>query len=557
MILEQQIRSVLGEMQKAGTLPVFEVPEIRVERPKEEQFGEYSSNVALMFAKQAGKSPMELAETIRQQLLYLCHSESSEAESRNLEIPRQARDDNEKLFEKIEVVKPGYINFYLSQKALGAVVREVLAKKERYGESEIGNGIKVNNEFISANPTGPLHLGNGRGGFYADVLSRVLRKAGFEVTNEYYINDAGEQILKLGHSVLKDSEAVYSGEYIDELNKRLTTDDLKQKVKEVGEKAAGIVMEEMIKKTLQEKMQVSFDVFTSEKKDIEENGYINKALEILRAKENLVYENEGALWLKTTLYGDDKDRVLLKQDGAKTYLASDCGYILYKMERSFERIIEVWGADHHGYVARFRAAAQALGFTGKVDFILVQLVKLVKDGEEVRMSKRAGNVITIDKLIEKVGHDVARFFFLLYAPETQMNFDLGLAEERSQKNPVFYVQYAHARLSSILRKAEEEGLAKTSGDLNLLVHPKERELICELLFFPELMETIARDFTVHRLPQYAIRLADKLHSFYADCRVLNGENKELSLARLELIKAVKVVLAETLDVMGIAAPEKM
>ncbi|MDP3957010.1 MAG: arginine--tRNA ligase [bacterium] len=564
MILEQQIRSVLEGLQGAGTLPVFELPKISVERPKEEQFGEYSSNVALVFAKQAKKSPMELAETIESGI------KNYESPTPPQSSPRAGEDV--KFLEKVDVVKPGYINFYLSQKALGNVVEEILIKKEQYGSSEIGKGVKVNNEFISANPTGPLHLGNARGGFYADVLSRVLRKAGFAVTNEYYINDAGEQILKLGHSVLKDSEAVYGGEYIEELRNQLfeiknqkskiKIDDFS--VKEVGEKAAGIVMEEMIKKTLQEKMQVSFDVFISEQKDIVEKGYIDKALEVLRAQENLVYEDGGALWLRTTLYGDDKDRVLIKQDGVKTYLASDCGYILHKMERvhpdggqGFERIIEIWGSDHHGYMGRFKAAAQALGFTGKVDFILVQLVKVVKDGEEVRMSKRAGNVVTIDELIEEVGHDVARFFFLLYAPETQMNFDLGLAEERSQKNPVFYVQYAHARLASILRKAEEEGFAKMSGDLNLLVHPKERELIRELLFFPELVETIARDFTVHRLPQYAIRLADKLHSFYADCRVLDGENKELSLARLELIRAVKIVLAEMLHVMGIAASEKM
>src|SRR3990167_6831596 len=303
-------------------------------------------------------------------------------------------------------------------------------------------------------------------------------------------------------------------------------------------------------------MRIHFDVFTSERRDVIEKSYIDKAIEIFEEK-GLIYEEDGAKWLKTTEFGDDKNRVLVKSDGTRTYFASDCGYIFSKMDRGFTRIIETWGADHHGYVGRFRAAAQALGFSGNVDFILVQLVQLMKDGQEVRMSKRAGNVVTIDELIERVGHDVTRFFFLQYAPETHMTFDLGLAEERSQKNPVFYVQYAHARLASVLRKAEEEGLAKTSGDLNLLVHPKERELICELLFFPELMETIARDFTVHRLPQYAIRLADKLHSFYADCRVLNGENKELSLARLELIKAVKVVLAETLDVMGIAAPEKM
>jgi arginyl-tRNA synthetase len=302
-------------------------------------------------------------------------------------------------------------------------------------------------------------------------------------------------------------------------------------------------------------MLVRFDVWTSEKKLIED-GYVEKALAILEDK-GLTFENEGALWLRTTDFGDDKDRVLVKEDGSKTYFASDCGYILQKMERGFTMIIETWGADHHGYITRFKAAASALGFSGDIKFLIIQLVKVVKDGVEVRMSKRAGNVVTVDELIETVGHDVARFFFLMYAPETHMNFDLGLAEERSQKNPVFYVQYAHARLCSILRKAEEEGFAKTGGDLELLTNFKERELIRELLFFPELIETVAGDFSVHKLPQYAMKLADKLHSFYDECRVLDAENKPLSEARLELIRATKIVLAETLALMGIEAPEKM
>src|SRR3989344_3212904 len=255
-ILAQKIENALRELQEAGALPAFVLPEIRVERPKDEQFGEYTSNIALVSAKPAGKNPAEIAELLRDKL-------ASEE------------------FEKIEVAKPGHLNFSLSQKVLGSVVERIGEEGDAYGASTMGQGVKVNNEFISANPTGPMHLGNGRGGFYGDALGRVLAKAGFQVTNEYYVNDAGEQVLKLGHSVLKDSEAVYNGEYIEELRERLTTDDLKQKAKEVGEKAAGIVMEEMIKKTLQEKMQVSFDVFTSEKKDIEENGYINKALEIL------------------------------------------------------------------------------------------------------------------------------------------------------------------------------------------------------------------------------------------------------------------------------------
>lgn len=537
-VLEQKIKEALEVLQQADELPVFVMPEIKVERPKDEQFGEYTTNVALMLSKLAKKSPLEIAQAI---------------ESR---IKNQESSEETKAFEKVEIVSPGYINFYLAQTELAIVVERIVKEGKAYGASNIGQGVKVNNEFISANPTGPLTVGNGRGGFYADSVARVLRKAGYEVTNEYYVNDAGEQVMKLGHSVLKDAEAVYGGEYIDEIISNFQFPISKPSVREAGEKSAEYILENMIKKSVAEKMRIHFDVWTSEKKIIED-GFVDKALDVLREKE-LTFEQEGALWLRTTEFGDDKDRVLVKSDGSKTYFASDAGYILNKMERGFTFCIETWGADHHGYINRFKAVAQALGFdTTHLRFLIVQLVKVVKDGVEVRMSKRAGNVVTIDELIETVGHDVARFFFLMYAPETHMNFDLGLAEERSQKNPVYYVQYAHARLCSILRKAEDEGISEGKGDLVLLAHEKERELIRELMFFPELVETVSMDFSVHKLPQYAMRLADKFHSFYDACRVIDEEQKELTLARLELVRATRVVLAETLALMGISAPEKM
>lgn len=531
-LLQKKIESVLQGLQETGGLPQFALPEIRVERPRDEQFGEYTTNVALVLSKLVKKSPMEIAELLKGRLFDAAQSENMS-------------------FQKVEVVAPGYLNFYLSQKEISSVTEKILKEGKEYGASGMGQGVKVNNEFISANPTGPLHLGNARGGFYTDTLSSVLRKAGFDVTNEYYVNDAGEQVLKLGHSVLRDAEAVYAGDYIEQL----AADNQETGVRETGEWAAKEVLDHMIKKSVDEQMQVHFDVWTSEKKIIED-GFVDKALTVLKEK-NLTFESEGALWLRTTEFGDDKDRVLVKQDGVKTYFASDAGYILNKMERGFTFFIETWGADHHGYINRFKAVAQALGFEGEIRFLIVQMVKVVKDGVEVRMSKRAGNVISVDELIEKVGHDVARFFFLMYAPETHMNFDLGLAEERSQKNPVYYVQYAHARLSSILRKAEEEGMTLTQGDLSLLTHTKERELIRELMFFPELVETVAIDFSVHKLPQYAMKLADKFHSFYDACRVIDAENKEMTEARLQLVLATKVVLAETLSLMGISAPEKM
>ncbi|MGK2848605.1 MAG: arginine--tRNA ligase [Minisyncoccota bacterium] len=548
--MKEKIRQLLKEaIYELGTEFVSLRSDFIIERPKDDRFGEYTSNIALVaytdsahaINARADENAIVTQEKInRENPISLAN-----------QIKEKIENKKSDLFERINVAGPGHINFYLSKKSLIGVVQQILKEAQAFGNNNSGKEMKVNNEFISANPTGPLHLGNARGGFYADTLSRILRKSGYEVTNEYYINDAGEQVLKLGHSVIKDDEAVYGGTYIDELNERFGGGD----VAIIGQKSAEYVLEKMIKKSVDEKMHIHFDIWTSEK-DIVAGGYVEKAIALLQEK-NLIFENEGAVWLRTTDFGDDKDRVLVKKDGTRTYFASDCGYILHKMERGFDRLIETWGADHHGYVARFRASTQALGFIGKVDFILVQMVKVVKDGQEVRMSKRAGNVITVDELIDMVGHDVARFFFLLYAPETHMNFDLGLAEERSRKNPVFYIQYAYARLCNILRKADEEGFVVPEADLSLLVHQKERGLIRELLFFPELIEKVAEDFSVHSLPQYAMRLADKFHSFYDECRVLDTENMALTGARLELIHATKNVLGETFSLMGISAPETM
>ena len=521
------LKKTLGTLVECGDLPYFELPDIQVMRPTEESFGDYTTNIALITAKQVSMNPRTLAELI----------------TKNFSLSEIART---------KIAVPGHINFYLSDRAYAETLGHILKDGSRYGNSMQGDGKKVNNEFISANPTGPLHLGNGRGGFYADSLARIMKKAGYDVVNEYYVNDAGEQVMKLGHSILKDSEAVYGGEYIEKLSTRLKDET---DVRAIGEKGAAIILEEMIKPIASDTMRVHFDVWTSEK-GLVEDGYVDKALSILKEK-NFTFEQDGAVWLRTTDFGDDKDRVLVKSDGAKTYFASDAGYILNKMERGFTTLIETWGADHHGYISRFKACAKALGFQGKIHFSIVQLVKLVKDGVEVRMSKRAGNVVGIDELIETVGHDVARFFFLMYSPDTHMNFDLGLAEERSEKNPVYYVQYAFARLSSIERKAAETNLTASTDHLVLLTHPKEKLLMRELLAFPELIERMASEKTVHQLPQYAVRLADRLHSFYADCKVIDEANIELSGARLALIAATKTVLQEVLRLMGVSAPEKM
>ncbi|MEI6650014.1 MAG: arginine--tRNA ligase [Candidatus Moraniibacteriota bacterium] len=532
---EEHIGTAIAELQGEGRLPVFDVPKISVEWTRDERFGEYASNAALALAKLAKKSPMELAKLIADKL-------------------ESAADGH------IEVAAPGYINITLSQSALSAVVEEILERGGKYGDSGIGEGVSVNNEFVSANPTGPMHLGNGRGGFFGDALSNILRKTGYTVISEFYVNDAGGQVMKLGHSVLRDEQAVYEGEYIDEIRERFDIGDESAaddaRVREVGTMAADFVLAEYIRKTLEEKMHITYDSFISERTDIVGKGFADRAISILRDK-GLTYEQDGALFLRTTDFGDDKDRVLIKSDGNRSYFASDCGNFLSKLDRGATRLILELGADHHGYVPRINAAARALGFEGRFDIYLHQLVRLVKDGKEVRMSKRAGNVVTIDELVDLVGHDVARFFFLMLSLDTHMNFDLGLAEERSEKNPVYYVQYAHARLSSILRKAEESGFSAEGADLSLLVNLKERGLFRELLLFPELCVEVADTGAVHKLPQYAIRLADRLHSFYADCRVIDEGNRELSVARLALVTAIRTVLAETLRLIGIEPLEKM
>jgi arginyl-tRNA synthetase len=525
--MKEEIKKLIGNaLQNLG----YEIKEAEVDYPKNENFGDYTTNIAMILSRNAKKNPMEIAEKLKTKI-------------ENLKI--------KDVFEKIEIIKPGYINFYLSKEYLQNKVKEINELENKFGDSQIGKGIKINNEFISANPTGPLHLGNGRGGFWGDVISKILKKNNFEVINEYYVNNAGEQTIKLAHSFKKDEEAVYSGKYIDEMRNKyieLTT----QSVQASATPLSAAVMSDYICPSV-ERMGIK-DMHYVYEKDLYDNGFVDRAIEILKEKK-LTYEKEEALWFKSTEFGDDKDRVLIKKDGQKTYFASDCGYILNKIERGFDKIIEIWGADHHGYINRFQAAAEALGFKKeKIKFIIVQLVRLVKNGKEVRMSKRAGNVVYIDELLEKVGLDVARFFFLMYSPDTHMNFDLGLAEEQSQKNPVYYVQYAHARICSIIKKSEKK---KGRADLSLLTHEKELNLIRELNKFPELIKEITGTYEVHKLPYYVIKLADKFHSFYNNQLVIDKNNPELTKARLNLINAVKIVLAETLRLIGVSAPEKM
>ena len=531
--MKDEIKKVLGkaveELKNQEKLDNFAMLEIAVDYPKNESFGDYTTNVAMVLGKILKKNPLEVAEKI----VELSHMEG--------------------VFDKIEVVKPGYINLYLSKKYLQAKVGEINKLGGKYGNNEIGKGEKIHLDFVSANPTGPVTLGNGRGGTLGDVIASVLQKNGFEVWREYYVNDFGNQIKVLGHSVLKDEEAQYKGDYIDEISDRIKSND----PFEVGQEAAKIILEEIIKPSMK-KMGITFDEYFSEK-SLHINGEVEKAFMELRGKD-LIYEKDGAVWFRSVKFGDEKDRVIKKSTGEVTYFGGDIAYHKNKFERGFSRVIDVWGADHHGDVKRVMGATEALGYGGKLEIIITQLLRVIKDGKEFRMSKRKGTYVSIDDLLEEVGHDAVRFFFLMNSRDTHMTFDLDLAKEKSEKNPVFYVQYAHARICSILRKAEESKanpLASQRLNLELLEHEKELGLVRELNKFPELVAEISRTYEVHKLPYYAIRLADKFHSFYNELLVLDEKNPELSVARLELVKSVKIILAETLRLMGVSAPERM
>ncbi len=500
----------------------------KIEYPINSEHGDYSTNVAIV----AKLEPEDIIAKII--------SSTSGVE----------------LFEKIEA-KNGFINFFIAKDYLQKQVEEVLKQKNKFGNLDFGKGIKTQVEFISANPTGPLTLGNGRGGFSGDVLANVLSKVGYEVEREYYVNDRGGQIKQLGHSVIGDEQAVYKGDYIKELRTKLKPKQGDDPEK-VGVKAAKEILDKMIKPTTK-KMGIKYDKWFSESK-LYDKKEVEKVLGYLK-KEDLAYEKEGALWFKSTKYGDEKDRVLVKTDGEKTYLAPDVAYLKNKKDRGFDKIIYFWGADHHGYVARLKAAAQALGYDKKdVEIILMQLVKLFRDGKEVKMSKRAGVYITLDELLDEVGADVARFFFLMHSANRHMNFDMDLAKEQSDKNPVYYVQYAHARICSILNNAKlkmPNVKSISNAKCQKLEHKSELGLIKQLIKLPEILEDTAKDYQLQRLSKYVTDLASIFHRFYTECRVIDEKNKELTQARLALVEATKIVLKNILDIMGISAPEKM
>jgi arginyl-tRNA synthetase len=445
-----------------------------------------------------------------------------------------------------------------------------LDKKDKFGSSELLKGRKIQVEFISANPTGPLTLANGRGGFGGDALANVLSKAGAVVEREYYVNDGGNQVTILGKSILssvglyKSNEDLYKGAYISDWAKDhgKEIEELKEKPFELGKLAAKDILDNLIKPAVAN-LGIKFDNWFSEEAMVK-RGEVDEAIKRFE-KDGLTKKEEGALWFKTTKYGDDKDRVLVKTDGEKTYFANDTAYHWDKFaKRNFDQVINFWGADHQGHVTKMQSAVEAMGFGGRLSIIIFQMVRLIKDGQEFKMSKRRGTYITTNDLLELIGGevrdaaDVARFFFLSRSFNTHMDFDLDLAREQSEKNPVFYAKYAYARLSGILRNAEKLNLPK--ANLDLLGEQPELDLIDQLGQLPSLLTFIATsaDFPVHHLTSYILEIARKFHYFYDQCRVIDEENLELTAARLELVKATQIVLGITgQDLIGIEMPERM
>ena len=544
-VLEQAAR----EAQQEGVLAATALPEIVIERPQNPEHGDYASSLPLKLARTTDKAPPAIAEKIIEFMPPL---------------PEVSR---------IVVASPGFINFSLSTGWLTEQVAAILDAGDSYGDIDLGAGKSVQIEFVSVNPTGPLHVGHGRGAVLGSTLANVLSATGYAVEKEYYINDAGSQLDAfkrslyaryqqcLGIDVDMPSDG-YLGNYMIDLaketikkeGKRFSTMPAEAAIRELGLLGVSRIMD-MIKKDL-ELLDVEFDVWFSEQ-SLYKNGQYDKVMKLL-TKGGHVAEKENATWFISSALGEDKDNVLIRSDGSPTYFASDIAYHFNKfLERKLETVIDIWGADHQGHVSRMMAVVNALGINPKrLKVIICQLVTLRRGQQIVKVSKRSGDIITLREVIDEVGPDACRFVFLSRSADAQMDFDLELAKKQSADNPVYYVQYAHARISSILRLAEERGIDYSRGDVSLLASEPELTLIRRMTRLPEIAELISDTLEPHHLPYYAQDLATVFHSFYKQCRVVS-KNQELTQARLKLVKAAQIVLARTLHLMSMKAPESM
>ncbi len=547
--LVELVRQAASQAQESGKLPSVTLPEVTVERPQNPEHGDYASSFPLKLARATGLNPLTMANDIVGLMV-----SGPEIGS-------------------ITVAPPGFINFTLKGDWLTKQVDSILVAGDSYGSIDLGQGSQVQLEFVSVNPTGPLHVGHGRGAVLGSTLANVLTAAGYNVEREYYINDVGSQIDAFYHSLYTryqqclniDAEMPsvgYFGSYMIDLAKEIIAEEgdrfLALPEPEAVSQLGRLGLERILKriKSDLELLRVSFDVWFSER-SLYDSGQYQKVMSLLR-QGGYISEKEGATWFVSTALGDDKDNVVLRGDGSPTYFASDIAYHYNKFsERKFDKVINIWGADHQGHISRMKAVIGALGISPeRLEVIISQMVSLHRGEELVRISKRSGDIITLREVMDEVGTDACRFFFLSRSADSQMDFNLELAKKESADNPVYYVQYAHARIASILRLAQQKGIDYKEGDVSLLTTEPELTLIRKMLLLPEIVEIIAHTLEPHHLTYYAQDLATVFHSFYKQCRVISG-NEVLTKARLKLVEAAKVVLAKTLHLMGMTAPEKM
>lgn len=550
---KELVMKAMGELVADGTFPAEPVPAFNTEIPADSKNGDVSTNAAMVCARPFRNNPRKIAEAIVSKI-----------------------DLNGSYFARCEVAGPGFINFFYSSEWYATVVATVLEQKEKYGETDLGAGKSVLVEFVSANPTGPMHIGNARGGAIGDCLASVLEKAGYEVAREFYINDAGNQIEKFKTSLEVRYLQIYKPEteLPEDAYKGQDIIDHANAFNEIyGDKYVNADSEERrqalcdfaLPKNIQKlhddlgKYRIQYDKWFNES-TLHKDGSVQRVIEQLKASGH-TYEKDGALWFKTTEFGDEKDRVLVRENGVPTYLVPDIAYHYNKLAvRKFDKAVDIFGADHHGYIARIKASMTALGVDAdRLDIVIMQMVNLVRNGEKYKLSKRSGKAITLSTLLDEIPIDAARFFFNLREPNSHFDFDLDLAVSQTSQNPVYYVQYAHARICSVLKKMNEEGIEIKSLDkaaLSVLTAPEEQEMIKHLATLPNVINEAVKAYDPAKVTKYVIDLATMYHKFYNNCRIM-GEDESVMQARLSLSLAVKQVIKNILDMLKITCPESM
>jgi len=546
------IENALNVSRQKGQLPDFQLPSAEVEPTANAQHGDYAANAAMILASQVKQNPRKIAQIIQENIA-----------------------DPENIIEKTQIAGPGFINFFIRDDVWHDALKNIEDENEQYGRIELGQAKKVQVEFVSANPTGPLHIGHARGAVVGDVIANLLTTAGYQISKEYYINDAGNQMNNLGKSVLlryrelsgekiEFPDTCYRGDYIKEIARDILSREGDQYLRGDEQKTIGYftqlagnsILEEI--KTDLKDFGVIFDEYFSERELYKDNGVSNLLNEL--QKQGFIYSDGETLWFKTTAFGDEKDRVVIRQNGDPTYFAADIAYHQNKFSRGFEMVIDIWGADHHGYMPRMWAGIQALGYEkDSLKIILVQLVNLLRGGVPVAMSTRAGEFVTLREVLDEVGKDAARYNFLMRRSDSHLDFDLELAKKQSNENPVYYVQYAYARICSIIRMAQERGIAVpvyADIDPSRLGEPEEKTLMKILVRYPEMLYGAARSLEPHRLTFYLNELAGIFHSYYNKNKVIS-DDPGLTRARIFLVKIIKIVLQNALKILGVSAPEKM